>query len=355
MLTAVALLNVSPLAVHCHEYRIGAYYFPGWESRSSNWNDLKGAPGSRSPGKAWREREPLLGFGYPEESPAISEIQIDSASAYGIDFFAYDWYWNGASPYLNHAVDNHIKAKNKNKLKFCLLWANHFSIPETKEQFLLMIDYWIENYFKDPQYLAIQGKPVIIIFSPQRLRDNADKFGSSTRELFVAARSKAMKSGLPGIYFIGATPANPYWVNGYLPESGYDALTAYNYHSAAFPGYFTGKEPNATSYEELTAGYVSQWSWIMSQSKLPYWVPLSSGWDSRPWGSNTPHDNSAGAPESFKRMLLAGKKMMDQQPEKSMRTGIIYAWNEFGEGGYIEPTKKWGFRYLQAIKDVFGK
>jgi hypothetical protein len=32
---------------------------------------------------------------------------------------------------------------------------------------------------------------------------------------------------------------------------------------------------------------------------------------------------------------------------------MIEAWNEFGEGSYIEPTKKWGFGYLEAIKKAF--
>ena len=32
---------------------------------------------------------------------------------------------------------------------------------------------------------------------------------------------------------------------------------------------------------------------------------------------------------------------------------MIEARNEFGEGAYIEPTKKWGMRYLETIKKVF--
>ena len=32
---------------------------------------------------------------------------------------------------------------------------------------------------------------------------------------------------------------------------------------------------------------------------------------------------------------------------------IIEAWNEWGEGAYIEPNTEWGFGYLDAIRDVF--
>lgn len=331
------------------EYQIGAYYFPGWtDSPGEFWNP----PWEKI--KPYPEREPLLGW-YPEKEISVAEKHIDMASAYGIDFFAYDWYWTGSKTKLNHAIDNHLKARNKQKLKFCLLWSNNSSVYSNVEQFTNMVDHWITNYFKDSQYLKIDDKPVVIIFSTQQLRDNAKKIKVSTKELFELARGKAIKNGLKGIYFIAATPANSYWINGYIPANGYDALTAYNYHSKGFAGEYTGKEPSSANYTELIDGYKSQWKYILERSTLPYILPMSAGWDNRPWGSNTPHDNSTSTPESFKKMLSVGKLMMDKYPEKTMRMGIICAWNEFGEGSYIEPTQKWGFKYLEAIKDVLGK
>ena len=32
---------------------------------------------------------------------------------------------------------------------------------------------------------------------------------------------------------------------------------------------------------------------------------------------------------------------------------LIEAWNEWGEGSYIEPHREFGFGYLDAIRDVF--
>lgn len=329
-------------------YTIGAYYFPGWADTPGEWWN---PPWEKI--KPYPEREPLIGW-YPEKDLWVAEKHINMASAYGIDFFAYDWYWTGNKPKLNHAIDNHIKASNKKKLKFCLLWANHSSIPSNIEQFSTMVDYWIQNYFKDPQYLEIDGKPVVIIFSPQQLRDNAKKFGADTKKLFEFARDKAIKNNLHGIYFIAASPGNSYWIKGYIPANNYDAITAYNYQSKGFTGEFTGKESSSTNYAELLDGYKSQWNYILAKSNLPYILPMTAGWDKRPWGSHTPHDNSVSTPESFKKMLSAGRLMMDKYPKKTMHMGIICAWNEFGEGSYIEPTIKWEFQYLQAIKDIFG-
>jgi hypothetical protein len=33
----------------------------------------------------------------------------------------------------------------------------------------------------------------------------------------------------------------------------------------------------------------------------------------------------------------------------------IEAWNEWLEGSYVEPSTQWGYGYLDAIGDVFGK
>ncbi len=33
----------------------------------------------------------------------------------------------------------------------------------------------------------------------------------------------------------------------------------------------------------------------------------------------------------------------------------IYAWNEFGEGGFVAPTKGEGYMKLKAIQEVFGR
>lgn len=355
MLLLVCLFSSNKL--FAQEYQIGVYYFPGWTSNSDYWNDLKGLPKSRSPGKTWLEREPSRGFGYPEESVKTAEKSIEWASAYGIGFFAYDWYWDGNKTTLSHAIDNHLIAANKSKLKFCIHWANHTKTPESMNQFTAMVQYWIDHYMKDPQYFTVEGKPMVVIFSPQQLRESSKKFGKTTKELFDISRKMAVKSGLPGLYIVGATYANSYWVNNYLPSNGYDALSAHNYQSNRFSGEYTGKEAYSSSYEDLTEGYKSNWTWILKNSKLPYIVPMSAGWDRRPWGGSKPssHDNSGSTPALFKQMIIEGKKTIDANPTKTMRMGIIFAWNEFGEGAYIEPTKKWGFQYLQAIKDVFGK
>ncbi|WP_298391072.1 glycoside hydrolase family 99-like domain-containing protein, partial [Hydrotalea sp.] len=59
-------------------------------------------------------------------------------------------------------------------------------------------------------------------------------------------------------------------------------------------------------------------------------------------------------PDEFEAHLKRAKIFMTRNPEKTKKIGIICAWNEFGEGSYIEPTKKFGFQYLERVKKIFG-
>jgi len=99
------------------------------------------------------------------------------------------------------------------------------------------------------------------------------------------------------------------------------------------------------------------------------WMPyVAAGWNPRPWA----HPNGAAhhrtfftfpTREEFTNELKATKQALSKNPSLGLprRDGTqqkaftIYAWNEFGEGGIVAPTKGRGYMMLECIKDVFGK
>ena len=179
------------------KYDIAAYIWPAytgndgrsrifWPEGYGEWETVKAAK-SLFPGHEW-PRKPLWGY-VNEADPYVMEMQIEAAVDHDVNVFIYDWYWYDDRPYLENCLnDGFLKAKNRSKMKFYLMWANHdvtygwdrriSTVDETTkvwtgavspEQFLKIGKRWITQYFTLPEYYCINGKPVLGIYDLQNL------------------------------------------------------------------------------------------------------------------------------------------------------------------------------------------
>lgn len=331
-------------------FEVGAYYFPGWKSRGQ-WQPIESFP----------ERKPVLGW-YREGDPAVADWQIKWAVEHGITFFAYDWYWSQGARQLEHGLhDGYLKARYRHLLKFCLLWANH-NPPKTssQEDCLAVTRYWIESYFRRPEHLTIDGKPVMIIFSPHRLTEDLGSAG--VKKAFDAMREECRRAGLKGLYLL-ACVADAGGTRSAAAE-GYDAITAYNW-----PGLGMKGEGMFAPFAGLLEGYRRNWEHLAQQSPIPMMVPVCGGWDSRPWHGANNLVRYGRTPELFRQHLLDARRFIEthtsdggvtRRPESQdggsrsspLRVVLVEAWNEWGEGSYIEPHQEFGFGYLDAIRET---
>jgi hypothetical protein len=315
---------------------VGAYYFPGWRS-AGQWQPLLDFP----------ERRPALGW-YREGDPEVADWHIKWAVEHGITFFVYDWYWSAGARQLEHALhDGYFQARYRHLLKFCLLWANH-NPPGTHSQAdcLAVTRYWIEHYFHRPEHLRIDGRPVMILFSPGRLTEDLGSEG--VRQAFAAMRHECRRAGLGGLYLLACVAdAGEARV---AADEGYDAITAYNWAGLGMSG-----SSLFAPFATLIQGYHQHWEHLRETSALPLLLPLSGGWDSRPWHGQNNLVRYGRNPELFRTHLREARRFLEARPSQSAvdRFVLVEAWNEWGEGSYIEPHQEFGFGYLDALRDVF--
>jgi len=72
----------------------------------------------------YQPRVPAWGYQMDNDRKAV-EQKIDAATSHGVNVMIFDWYWFENKPFLESSLnDGYLKAKNIDKLKFYLMWAN---------------------------------------------------------------------------------------------------------------------------------------------------------------------------------------------------------------------------------------
>jgi len=343
---------------------VAVYYFPGYHGdpridarKGKGWTewDLVRAAKPRFEGH-YQPRVPV--WGYQDESdPREMSKKIDAAANAGIDAFIFDWYWYEDKPYLNRALDaGFFKAKNRKRLKFALMWANHDwldCMPATEGKPLPLIYKGAADpdilshvedaairYFKQPNYWRVDGKPYFSIYEVMTLVNGLGGI-DKTREALDSFRAKAKAAGLPGIHLnaIGWGPITPDVVR----QLGFDSVTDYTWAHHLSP------EPYASWAQKSEA------MWPEFEAKWPvrYFPNVSVGWDNTPrfsWLTNV----AVSTPAEFESALREAKSYLDTRTS-GPKVLTINSWNEWTEGSCLEPDEKNGLGYLDAIGRVFGK
>jgi hypothetical protein len=359
------------------KYYVAAYVWPSchdeelsrnmiWPGGTGEWEVIR--KGNKRFDGHYQPRQPLWGYEM-DDDPQVVEKWIDVATEHGVNVFIYDWYWYNESPFLENALNNgFLKAENRDKMQFYIMWANHdvhrgfFNIHLYKNEpsmlwdarvdwksYKILVERVISQYFKQPNYFKIDGKPVFSIFDANKLLES---FGGSVEETCRALdyfREEVKKAGFPGLHIqwdqawgsmMSKERAEKF--NEKVNSMGYNSVAMYN--MGGFNEDYLVYGANAIRILER----------MDSALDVPLFPCVSTGWDDTPrfpdkGGRSIVHYNNT--PTSFAMLLLKAKKYADSHPEQT-KLIIINAWNEWVEGEYLLPDMLNGFGYLEAVKEV---
>lgn len=338
------------------DIEITALYYPGTEWMPE-WDMVE---------QTLPHIKPLLGW-YDEGNPEVIDWQIKWAVEHGISTFFVDWYWNEGEQRLDHWVKGFYKAKYRSYLKWAIMWANHNQKgAHSTKDFRNVVQFWIDNYFRTPEYYRIDGKPVVQIYQASNIdRDmiaeaalKGEKLekGEGLKRALEFCDQMVKDAGLKGIYFMEIYHGK--YTREALEASqkaGFQETCVYGYWHLAY-----WRHPDHSKYSRNNFPYDLILDTVEAywQERLdacpdyPFMPHVPTGWNSLPRTFEKSIIVSHRTPEKFKKACQMAKDFCEKNKIKRLILGPI---NEWQEGSYIEPNEEYGFKMYDALRDVFCK
>lgn len=245
----------------------------------------------------------------------------------GIDGVIIDWY--GVEEvfdyaFINHATGLAIEAADAFGLKYALCYedrtlramveAGHITPDQAVGQARADMRYLEERWFPRAGHLRVDGRPVLLVFGPEYLSDEqwrtALDDAPSNPALFTLHQRRDPADGLFAWPPMWASE-NDVLTRERLAEylAGYATRAAASRHSipAAFPGFH---DIYAEAGAQESHGVLS-------------------------------HRDGATFDETLRIAMSSGAELVQ-----------LVTWNDFGEGTAIEPTREFGYKYLERVQST---
>lgn len=322
---------------------------------------------------------PELGAYYNSADPNVIKQQIEWAAANGVDAFSLEWTTpRGIGNSLENNIDDaFLKAPNLNKIRWCIFYdlvlrimqtpslhvnlsqGMDFNNTDVYNTFVADFVHFAKKYFSQPQYLTIDGRPVLYIWGTWNAIGNFEG-------AFQEARQKVVDLGYD-VFIVGDIIRGDTF-NSKLAAS-YDANTNFTF---VIPGMQTFQDVGATvsavDHALLTWQNAINGLKVTGRQDIVNLEPgFTPQFDNRQFCAGVPNTNCIYVPATSKDQVtaMAQVALKYSQPVGSQNWKLIWlgTWNNWPETTTVEPTinqgpkypaGNYGYDFLEIIKDVYG-
>lgn len=292
----------------------------------------------------------------------IRERQAQLAREAGVEGFCYWHYWFGGKQLLEKPLQAVLQS-GKPDFPFCIGWANESWKAKTwldqqtaPDRMLIEQTYSAQDdqahfeailpMLRDKRYIQVDGKPLIIVYRPLDL--------PKAKEWTERWHQMAKKAGFNGLYLVGHVAYSRQI--GQVKAMGFDAVnlvplgdTKRNLslairHLPTLLKHLRGCSPLVYDYKHAIRVFASH---VMRREDV---VPtILPNWDHSPRSRMRAFVMHNSTPQNFKKHVEAIKRIVEKKKNQLV---MLKSWNEWGEGNYIEPDKRWRNEYLHALEKV---
>ncbi len=353
------------------KYEVVAYNYPCWHPCpwfekyfGKDWTQFQSLRDSKPfyPGHLF-PKYPLWGE-YNEADPEGAALEIDAAVDHGIDAWMHCWYWHEGTMRCQSQLEKGLlKARNRERIKFGLMWANHdwsnhwpaTSAGKTapmsrqrhsEEDMMRVIDYCIEHYFREPNYWRIGGGLVFGIYSIHTLLREM----SPEQWLRASARmrEKVAKAGLGELHL----QANNVQVADVakVKELGFQSATRYH---TVDPVFATIPKGGRVPYGKIASHAIPFWGQLREKCPVPFFPDCTVGFDNSARVGPSAKMVTQRTPDQFELLMIAAKYFLAESKADVPKIVFLSSWNEWTEDHVLVPDTVFGYSYLEAIRKVF--
>ncbi len=294
------------------------------------------------PGEDWSNLKPSIGY-YDDSLPATLEKHITQATTAGLSFFNFYWYWDNTkqtNAITKASLDAFAQAKNKDTIDFtvgvCAHPYGNLQIPTSQYDAVAAN---LTGYLGQTNTLRTNdGRKILNICDARGLGDGSP---AQVKQFADTVRAKAKAAFGEDIYvMINQAGFDPRQV----PAAGGDAP------------YCTTDGPAIES--RSYANYLNGQRAFYAQAPAAYGRCVLSDFDERPrfpietpdvkairWMPDQSLDGYRQAVRNLKADMAASTR-----PTAVDNYVWLYAWNEWHEGGVIEPNERDGSAYLDILR-----
>jgi len=336
-----------------------AFYLPQFHSIKENdkwwgkgfteWTNTKKAKPLFDGHYLPREPHEDIGY-YCLDDIEVLKKQVLLAKQHGLYGFAFYYYWFSGKRLLEKPVDMLLRHPEID-FPFLLCWANENWTRtwdglekeilmkqeyNEKDPYQFMVD--LQKYISDERYIRINDKPVILVYNPKAIpnfSDVCEKWREAARDL-----------GIGEIIIWSKTEISQ---NDYSNSSFVDGEFDFAPHGFSLPNDQITGIVNASSVVNYSKLIPCLWDTYEQHYPLrSFSYSVTMGWDNatrRQNGFKIYYNYSLKA--FYLWTTMAMKKMKTNQLSNTFL--FVNAWNEWGEGTYLEPDKKYGYANINTL------
>lgn len=318
-----------------------------------------------------------LGY-YDLRVPEVAEQQVLLAKEAGVFGFGYWHYWWSGKMLLEKPAERMLLLQKPN-FPFCFCWANENwsrNWDGGNREVIIEQDYggkkdweahfqYLLTFFKDSRYITVNGRPLFVIYKPDLI--------NSIYEMISYFKKRIVEEGFPGICLAFQFPT--YYMDVFYRDDIFDYMIEFEpvfsrnniiRHSSKkieivrkfFGEKMITKYRNSKNQLKHTFVkphhlsmffYDEAWEKIINQEWNNKLLPGTFvDWD------NTPRNKHGVVYSGFtiERFEDNIKKLVKRAYQENKPMLFINAWNEWGEGAYLEPDERYGYRKLEAIRNA---